>query len=247
MVQAHIDVSIIVPAYNEARRLPSTLARLQAYLAGETFRYELIVVLDGSTDNTREVLASLRGGIANLQIIDRKINRGKGYTVREGMIRASGDIRLFTDADNSTDIAHFDQMKPLFDDGCDLVIASRNPNDAPGAAQAVPQIWLKRMVGRAGNAVVRVLAVPGIWDTQCGFKAFRGDVARQIFSRTTIDGWGFDIEALALARAFKHRIGIIPANWFNDERSHFCPFDYLRVLAETARIRRNLMMHKYDL
>lgn len=247
MAQSRVDLSIIVPAYNEAQRLPSTLKRLQAYLAGKTFRYEVIVVLDGSTDNTREVLADLGPLVTNLSIVDRRANRGKGYTVREGMLRASGDIRLFTDADNSTDIAHFDQMQPLFDAGCDVVIASRNPYDAAGAVQAVPQVWFKRAVGRAGNAVVRILAVPGIRDTQCGFKAFRGDAARQIFSRTKIDGWGFDIEALALARALKHRIGIIPANWFNDERSHFRALDYLRVLAETAKIRRNLLMRKYDL
>jgi dolichyl-phosphate beta-glucosyltransferase len=94
---------------------------------------------------------------------------------------------------------------------------------------------------------VQLLAVPGIWDTQCGFKAFRGDVAERIFSRTTIDGWGFDIEVLALARALEYRVGIIPAHWINDASSHFGASDYWRVLGETLRIRHNLKTCKYDL
>jgi dolichyl-phosphate beta-glucosyltransferase len=245
MSPAQVDLSVIIPAYNEAERLPRTLTRLHNYLGSSALSYEILVVLDGPTDNTRDVLRQL--DIDNIRIIDRTVNRGKGYTVREGMLRASGLIRLFSDADNSTDIAHFERMKTLFDSGYDLIIASRNPNDVAAAVQAVPQVWYKRLMGRAGNAVVQLLAVPGIWDTQCGFKAFRGDVAERIFSRTTIDGWGFDIEVLALARALEYRIGIIPAHWINDARSQFGGLDYLRVLGETLRIRHNLKTCKYDL
>ncbi|MPZ78319.1 MAG: glycosyltransferase [Deltaproteobacteria bacterium] len=247
MSQAQIDLSVIVPAYNEAERLPSTLRRLHQYFAGRAFTYEIIVVLDGPSDNTRDVLFELNGTIANLRIIDRGVNRGKGYAVREGMLNALGLIRLFSDADNSTDIVHFDQMKLVFEKGCDLVIASRNPKDVAEAVQAVSQAYYKRLMGRGGNAIVQLLAVPGLWDTQCGFKAFRADAAEQIFSRTTIDGWGFDIEVLVLARALKYRIGIIPANWINDDRSHFRLLDYLRVLGETVKVRYNLITRKYDL
>ncbi|MEX0806618.1 MAG: dolichyl-phosphate beta-glucosyltransferase [Candidatus Binatia bacterium] len=247
MSQAQIDLSVIVPAYNEAERLPSTLKRLHEYFAGRAFTYEILVVLDGPSDNTRDVLFELRGTIANLRIIDHGVNRGKGYAVREGMLNALGLIRLFSDADNSTDIVHFDQMKLVFEKGCDLVIASRNPKDVAKAVQAVSQAYYKRLMGRGGNAIVQLLAVPGLWDTQCGFKAFRADAAEQIFSRTTIDGWGFDIEVLVLARALKYRIGIIPANWINDDRSHFGLLDYLRVLGETVKVRYNLITRKYDL
>ncbi|MGH7810271.1 MAG: hypothetical protein ACREP5_08350, partial [Candidatus Binatia bacterium] len=169
------------------------------------------------------------------------------FTVKEGMLEASGEIRLFTDADNSTDIAHFDRMKPLFDQGYDVVIASRNELDVSGAEQAVSQVWYKRAVGRLGNRIVQLVAVPGIWDTQCGFKAFRADAAERIFSQTTIERWGFDIEVLALARALQYKIGMIPAHWINDDRSHVRPTDYLAVLADTFTVRWNLIAGKYDL
>jgi dolichyl-phosphate beta-glucosyltransferase len=116
-------------------------------------------------------------------------------------------LRLFCDADNSTDIAHFDKMIPLFKEGYDIVIASRHSKDAAGAQQAVPQARYKRIIGQFGNIIIRSVAVRGIWDTQCGFKAFRAEVAERIFSQTTIDGWAFDIEILALARAANYKMG----------------------------------------
>lgn len=103
------------------------------------------------------------------------------------------------------------------------------------------------MVGHLGNVLVQLLAVPGVWDTQCGFKAFRAEAAERIFSRTTIDGWGFDIEVLALARALDYRLGIIAAHWINDDRSHFRALDYLRVLGETLKVRGNFLARKYSL
>ena len=245
MQQSKIDLSVVVPAYNEAERLPATLARLHEFLSGQSLTYEIILVLDGPADRTGEVARKISSEIANLQIIDRTVNRGKGYTVKDGMLKASGRVRLFTDADNSTDIAHFGRMKPLFDEGCDLVIASRNPKDVVGARQLVPQSRYKRWIGLAGNLFVQLLAVPGIWDTQCGFKAFRAEAAEHIFSQTRIEGWGFDIEVLALARALDYKIGIIPADWINDNRSHFQFFDYIRVLADTVRIRQNFLRRKY--
>jgi len=247
MTQTDIDLSVIVPAYNEAVRLPKTLSRFQEYLAGKSFTYEILVVLDGPTDATLDVLGRLSKQIDYLGIIDRRLNRGKGYTVKEGMLAARGQIRLFTDADNSTDIDHFDKMKPLFDQGCDIVIASRNAADAPGAAQVVSQAWYKRAIGRLGNRLVQVVAVPGIWDTQCGFKAFRAEAAERIFSQTTLDRWGFDIEVLALAQRLNYKIGIVPARWLNDDRSHVKMSDYLRVLGDTFTVRRNLLTGKYNL
>jgi dolichyl-phosphate beta-glucosyltransferase len=247
MTQTDINLSVIIPAYNEAERLPKTLRRLHEYLASSGFTYEILVVLDGPRDATLAVLRRMSGEITHLKIIERAENRGKGYTVKEGMLNASGRIRLFTDADNSTDIAHFDKMKPLFDQGCDLVMASRNSKDVSEARQAVPQAWHKRWIGHGGNLIVQLVAVRGIWDTQCGFKAFRAEAAQRIFSRGTIDGWGFDIEVLALARALNYKIGIIPARWVNDDRSHVRSFDYLRVLADTFKIRMNLITGRYNL
>jgi dolichyl-phosphate beta-glucosyltransferase len=161
------------------------------------------------------------------------------------MLKASGRLRFFCDADNSTDIAHFDKMIPLFKDGYDIVIASRHWRDAAGAKHAVPQAWYKRIIGQVGNIIIQTVAVPGIWDTQCGFKAFRVEVAERIFSQITIEGWAFDIEVLALARAANYKTGIIPAYRINDTRSHVRPFDYARVLGDTFRVRANLRVRKY--
>src|SRR5690242_20239714 len=225
-MQKSIDLSVVVPAYDEQERLPGTLRRFQEYFAARSYAYEIIVVVDGETNRTREVLPDLQQEIAHLAVMGEPINRGKGFSVRKGMLAARGRIRLFTDADNSSDIAHFEKMEALFDRGFEIVIASRHPRDVKGTAQTVSQPWLKRILGSAGNLFVQAVAVPGIWDTQCGFKAFRGDAAETIFSRSQIDGWGFDVEALALARAFNLKIGMIPVSWINDERTHVRWSDY---------------------
>ena len=235
MSQSDIYLSVIVPAYNEAERLPKTLRRFQDYLSAAPFSSEIIVVLDGPADQTLEILQSMSPEVKNLKIFERRPNRGKGYTVKEGMLQALGRIRLFSDADNSTDISHFDRMRPLFDQGYDLVVCSRHPKDAPGAKQAAPQAWHKRLLGHMGNLFVQLVAVRGIWDTQCGFKAFRDSAAEKIFSQTVIERWGVDIEVLALARALGYKIGIVPASWINDPRSHMTLLGYFQVLCETIK------------
>ena len=239
------DLSVIIPAYNEAERIAPTLQKISDYLGRRSLSSEVLVVLDGPSDHTREVLRGMPCQIPHIKVIDRPVNRGKGFAVREGMLGAVGRIRLFTDADNSTDIAHFEKMQPFFDNGYDLVIASRSSKDVATAEEAVSQAWRKRWAGKLGNLIVQLLAVRGIWDTQCGFKAFRAEVAERIFSQTTINGWAFDIEVLALAQAQKYKIGIIPAHWVNDPRSHVRPFDYARVLGDTIRIRANLRARQY--
>ncbi len=247
MTQTEVYLSVIVPAFNEAERIGKTLRRVHSYLARVPFSSEILVVIDGAKDQTAAVVRQLAREIPQLKLFERAVNRGKGFTVKEGMLAAKGEIRLFCDADNSTDIAHFDKMKPLFDQGFDVVIASRNDADVDGAEQAVSQAWYKRAIGRLGNRIVQRFAVPGIWDTQCGFKAFRAAAADRIFSQTTIERWGFDIEVLALAQALYYKIGIVPAHWINDERSHVRATDYLRVLTDTLKVRRNFLTAKYRL
>jgi dolichyl-phosphate beta-glucosyltransferase len=247
MVESDPYLSVVVPAYNEADRLPETLKRFQQYFSAKPFSYEILVVLDGPTDRTREILRSMASEIKQLRILDRQVNRGKGYTVREGMLQAAGRVRLFSDADNSTDISHFDKMQSLLDEGYDLVICTRDSRDAPGARQAVPQSWYKRFVGDLGNLFIQLLAVRGVWDTQCGFKAFRDYAAERIFSHSVIDGWAFDVETLALARALKYKIGIVPAYWVNKPGSHVRLSSYLEVLLDTVRVRRGLMKGAYEL
>src|SRR3989338_527540 len=247
MAEPDVYLSVIVPAYNEANRLTKTLKRFQEYFATKPFSYEIIIAADGPRDNTIEVAKKLSSEIKNVKIIERRNNRGKGFTVREGMLHAKGRIRLFADADNSTDISHFDKMRPLFDKGYDVVICSRDNKDAEGAKQEYPQPFLKRLAGNMGNLFIQLVAVRGILDTQCGFKAFRDDAAEKIFSLAVIERWGFDVEVLALARALKYRIVIVPAQWNNDSRSHVKSWSYLQVVWETVQIRWNLAAGRYKL
>src|SRR5437870_13524068 len=148
MAEAETFLSVVVPVYNEAARLPKMLRRLHEYLAASPFSYEILIVLDGPTDGTREVLNSMASEISNLNVIDRALNRGKGYTVKEGMLKAAGQVRLFSDADNTTDIAHLNQMWPLFDQGYDAVVALLSSNDAVGHRQAVKQTIYRSIYGR---------------------------------------------------------------------------------------------------
>lgn len=244
-------LSVVIPAYNEERRIGATLEAMHAYLTQQPFDWELLIVLDGVRDNTLGVIEAFQAthplpdGRGHLRWIDRRENRGKGYSVREGLTAATGAIRLFADADNSTDISHFDQMRPLFEQGEQVVICSRDGKDAPGARQAVPQPFHRRLLGNLGNLFIQALAVPGIWDTQCGFKAFSAEAAQRICAVARIDRYAFDIEALVLARHFGYRIRIVPAHWVDHTDTHVTPRDYVRTFWEAFKIRRNLIAGVY--
>lgn len=240
MLEQDIFLSVIVPAYNEEDRIKKTLKRFHEYLSVQPFSYEILVVSDGSYDKTAETAERMRTEVAKLLVIDRKINKGKGFSVKEGMLKAQGKIRLFADADNATDISHFERMRPFFDKGYDIVICSRDEKDAKGALRSVPQSWHKRLLGNLGNLYIQQFAVKGIWDTQCGFKAFRDYAAEKIFSVAKIDGWMFDVEVLALARKLGFKIGIVPADWKNDPKTHVKFSSYLKSLWEVYKINRRL-------
>jgi dolichyl-phosphate beta-glucosyltransferase len=228
-------LSIIIPAYNEAERIPKTLLDMDKRLSTVDYSYELLVVNDGSTDATAKVVKNMTKLIRNLKLIDMKDNGGKGGTVRQGMLLASGKIRLFTDADNSTSIDQFEKMLPYFKEGYDIVIGSRT---AQGAQLDPPEVWYRQTPGKLGNLIIQVvLGLWGIWDTQCGFKAFTDESAEQVFKISRITGWGFDAEVLALGRKIGFKIKEIPVHWVNDTRSHVKMSTYLKVLLETAKIR----------
>ncbi len=238
-------LSIIIPAYNEGERLPSTLVDMDKRLAGADYSYEIIVVNDGSTDNTAAIARNMAKMVRNLKLVDAAANGGKGATVRQGMLLAAGAIRLFTDADNSTSIDQFAAMIPLFKEGADVVIGSRT---ARGATLDPPEPWFRRIPGVLGNIVFQsVLGLWGIWDTQCGFKAFTAEAAERIFTLSSVPGWGFDVEVLALAKRMGYTIREIPVHWVNDTRSHVKASAYLKVLRETGMIRWKLWRDGYHL
>jgi glycosyltransferase involved in cell wall biosynthesis len=237
-------LSIIIPAYNEAERISATLIDMDKRLSNVDYTYEILVVSDGSKDGTVSVVKNMTKMIKNLKLIDLKENVGKGGAVKQGMLVASGRVRLFMDADNSTSIEQFDQMIPLFKEGYGVVIGSRATK---GARLDPPEPLYRQIIGKTLNLFIQILLLPGIWDTQCGFKAYTDEAAEKIFMRSSIPGWGFDVETLVLANRLGYRIKEVPVHWVNDTRSHVKFSGGLQFLAETCTIRWRLWMKAYNL
>lgn len=240
-------LSWIIPAYNEEKRIEKTLREVDAYVRSRNFPggYEIIVSNAASKDRTREIVEGLTRAIPNLRIIHVE-NKGKGYAVKKAMREARGDIRLFSDADNSTAPEYFDAMRPLFNQGYDIVISSRNPKDAPGARRDVKEQWFREILGTLGNIIIQIFGVWGMWDTQNGFKALTAQAAERIFSQTKMNGFSFDIEMLALAKKFGLRVGIIPVRWRFDPESKVTLKAYMQVFFDVFKIRWFLMTGAYD-
>jgi len=237
-------LSVIIPAYNEENRIATTLLDIDKYLSQAEYDYEIIAVSDGSKDNTADIVKKLYPAVKNLRLMENKENKGKGGVVRQGMLEAKGAIRLFTDADNSTSIEHFEKMRPWFEEGFPIVICSRA---IKGAVKKPPQPFYKNIMGQMGNLFIQAVVLPGFWDTQCGFKAFTEEAATRIFSLTKIDRWGFDVEILALAKKMGYKIKEIPAHWVNNQHSHVKFSGYLQVLWETVKIRWWLINGSYEI
>lgn len=238
-------LSWVIPTYNEERRIEKTLREVAAYLETKSFDYEIIVADSASKDRTAEIVKSVSGEFKKVRLVETA-NRGKGHAVRAGMLEAKGDIRLFSDADNSTAPTYLDDMMPFFTKGYDMVISSRDPKDAPGATRDIKEPWYREVLGRAGNFIIQIFGVWGIWDTQNGFKAFTKKVALDIFSRQKITGFAFDIEVLVLARRRGYKIAIIPVRWRFDPDSRVTLKAYFQVLLDVFRIRWNFITNKYN-
>ncbi len=239
-----VRLSVIIPAYNEEHRLPDTLRHVLDYLSEQTFRSEVLVVDDGSTDGTARIVRNMsgRGVTLRLCLHPDGANHGKGAAVRLGMSQAAGEFRLFMDADNSTTIDQVERFWPVFGEGSDIVIGSRK---APGAQVAVHQPWYKELAGRAGNLWIRLMVAPGIFDTQAGFKMFTRRSAETVFPRLTIERWGYDFEILAVAREQGLRVREIPIRWVNSPDTKVRLGSYLQVLGEVWQVRRNLKAGRY--
>ncbi|OHA00377.1 MAG: hypothetical protein A3C07_03505 [Candidatus Sungbacteria bacterium RIFCSPHIGHO2_02_FULL_47_11] len=238
-------LSWIIPAHNEERRIEKTVREVSRYLQSKNFAYEIVVVDNASGDTTSEIITRLSRELPGVRLL-RSNGPGKGWAVKEGMLNARGEIRLFSDADNATSPEHFDRVAPMFQKGHDVVISSRNPKDAPGATEDRPEGALRQFAGKLGNVAIQLFAVWGIWDTQNGFKAFRARAAENIFSRLTIFGFAFDIEVLVLTRRLHYKIGIIPVQWKHDPDSKVTLGSYISVLLDVLRIRWNIIIGKYN-
>jgi len=240
-------LSIIVPAYNEEKRLPKTLREIDRYLKKQNYDYEIIVVSDGSKDKTVEVARALTEEIKNLRILDLKENRGKGYAVRQGILSASGDYRVFTDADNSTSINHLERMLPEFKNGFPVVIGTRDKRDHKEAVQAFPQSTPRRTLGDIFNLFVQaILGLWGTWDTQCGFKGFTAEAAEKIFKKCKIDRFAFDPEIIIIAKKAGCGIKKIPVYWINDPESKVGVKSMVKMAIDLLKIRWNMIKGKYN-
>lgn len=223
------SLSVVIPAYNAARCITSTLDDIRRWLDVAGVRHEIIVVDDGSTDETAGLVTSYGGGV---RLLRNGRNRGKGYTVRHGMLAAGAPWRLFMDADNSVRIETLERMGAAAAEGAGVIVASRR---VAGATILRPQSPIRRLLGNSFPYLVRTFALPGLRDSQCGFKLFRADAADAIFSRARVERFAFDVEALLLARRLDFRIVEVPVSWNNPTEST------VKIHFDTAQMFLDLM------
>jgi dolichyl-phosphate beta-glucosyltransferase len=237
-------LSVIVPAYNEERRLGDTLKRTHDYLRARFQRFEILVVNDGSTDRTGEVVDAFAKQAPEVELVQLRENSGKGCAVRTGMLAAEGDYVLFSDADLSTPIEEVEKALALMAKGYDVVIASRA---LPESDVQVHQNFLRETMGKTFNRVVRLFSRLPFPDTQCGFKCFTREAAQDVFSRALINGFAFDVEALVLARKLGYRMADFPVRWINSPDSRVRIFSSpLQMLWEVVKVRVNLIRGRYN-
>ena len=233
-----MPITIVVPAYKEEKRLPPSIRDIKSFFKGLNMPVEVLVVVEKSPDRTVEKAREAAGDEKWIQVIDNEVQRGKGYAVKSGMLKATGDIVFFMDADLSTPLsevlnflAHFAEHPET-----DVIIGSRSE----AKSQVIKkQSWFRQSLGRGFNKFVQFFGVKGIVDTQCGFKAFRAPAAKDVFSRQTLNGFAFDVEVLMLAQMMNYKIDVRPVKWINDEDSKVrILIDPFKMLWDLIQIRR---------
>ena len=223
-------LSIIIPAYNEERRLPGSLEKIFAFLAEQSYTSEVLVVENGSRDRTLQVAQENALRHPNLRVLQNQ-ERGKGLAVKLGMLEATGDYRFMCDADLSMPITEVNRFIPPALTEFDIAIASR---EAPGAIRYNEPAY-RHFIGRGFNTLIRMITLPGLQDTQCGFKCFRGEVVKELFHRQTLTGWSFDVELLFIARQRGVSIVEIPIPWY------YNPESKVRLLRDSIRMGTDLL------
>ncbi|MBI9051590.1 MAG: glycosyltransferase family 2 protein [Anaerolineaceae bacterium] len=235
-------LSIVIPAHNEEHRLPQTLEKISSFLAAQPYQAEVVVVENGSSDATLEIAQQYEVKHGNIRVINL-IDSGKGLAVREGMLAATGEYRFICDADLSMPIEEVNKFIPPQLENFDVAIASR---EAAGAKRYNEPAY-RHFIGRIFNALVRVVALPSLHDTQCGFKCFHAPVAEKVFRLQTFTGWSFDVEVLYVALMHGYKVLEIPINWYHIPGSRVKLFqDSFRMAADILTIRRNAKNGLYD-
>jgi dolichyl-phosphate beta-glucosyltransferase len=233
------SISIIIAAYNEERRIIPSLLKIKEYLTKQDLPYEIIVVDDGSTDGTHAVVTDLIKDIPYLKVIHYAPNKGKGHALRTGVLASKGDIILLSDADLSTPIEELSKLVPLIHNHkCDIAIGSR----ALALSEIVKkQPWWRQNMGKLFNKLVKALVIEDFKDTQCGFKVFRGDIARNLFKEAHIDRFAYDVEILAIGKKKGCKIVEAPVRWINSPESKVNPVrDSIQMLFDLLKIRMTI-------
>jgi glycosyltransferase involved in cell wall biosynthesis len=240
----HPQLSIVIPAYNESARIENALHRVLACIAERGWDAQVLVVDDGSKDDTAAIVQRWMATHPRLHLIQNPGNKGKGYSVRNGLLQAAGDIVMFTDADLSAPMEEAERLIAALEYGADVAIGSRWMDRT---RQTIHQPLYRQFFGRCFNWVTRTVMGLPFKDTQCGFKAFRRDAAQTIFRLQTIERWGFDPEILFIARKLKYTIVEVPVTWGHDERSRISYLkDGMQMLQEMGQIRTNSVRGRYD-
>lgn len=238
-------ISVVIPAYNESARIGVNLDRINEYFKQKKVDYEVLVVNDGSTDDTAEVVKRYHRHNPRIQLLSYEKNKGKGYAVKYGMERSRGEYKLFTDSDGSVSIYHLDMFLPYIENSeSDIVIGSI---EIGGHIVEEHSAKYRRFLGSLSKLLIRALATPGIYDSQRGFKLFSQQAAKDVFSRQTIDRWGFDVELLVIARAHGYRITELPVTWINPAGSLVDAdrLAFIRTFKELLEIVMKSMMGYY--
>jgi dolichyl-phosphate beta-glucosyltransferase len=234
------SVSIVIPAYNESRRLPPTLEELMRWTAGREWPVEVLIVVEPSTDGTREIAAEAASRQPNFRMLTYEQQRGKGFAVRTGVLAATGALVFYMDCDLSVPLAEVDAFVRYFGEHPEVDVLFGNRQHAQSRI-TVRQSWLRQRMGQTFNAILRRLTLAGVSDTQCGFKAFRLEAARAIFERQHLDGFAFDVEVLLLAQKLGLHVADLPVEWRNSPESKVrLVHDSFQMLRDTFRIRREL-------
>ncbi len=241
----NIYVSVVIPTYNEEKRIGGTLDIIREYLKKHNFPSEIIIVDDGSTDCTLDIVKEKKKQCsANFQIISYSPNRGKGYAVKSGIKKAKGEYVLFSDADNATPFEEVSKLLAKVKNGYDIAIGSRY---ITGSQIKKKQSLFRRFMSRGGNLLFWLILGLKFKDTRCGFKLFKNYVAKHLFSLQKLEKWGFDTEILVLACKYKCKVCEVPVVWYDKSRSQISPiYDSLRSFKEIFQIKWNLIRGKYD-
>lgn len=222
-----MNLSVVIPAYNEEKRIGDSLVKIYNYLKKHNHVFEIIVIDDGSTDGTLNLLMEYSQKIPNFFILENKANKGKGYSVKKGILKSKGDIVLFTDADLSTPIEEIDKLVYYLKDGYQVAIGSRA---LPDSEIKIYSAWYRQLMGKVFNKIIRLVLSLDYYDTQCGFKCFKRVAAQEIFKSLKISRFSFDVEILFIAKLLGFRIKEVPVCWYNSPESK------VKLLKDSSRM-----------